>query len=359
MKVEEYLKKYGNKSFKEIKLNEIDMAIFSIISYVIFDDLKEEVLSIALEKILSRAKTYFDKLYRGIGLKDFLIDCKNAQRYENITISDYIDLYSKEEEKQFSALVFHLSKNKHLVAFRGTDKKIIAWKEDLHLSFNSLIPSQKEASKYLKKILIKHPGRLILTGHSKGGNLAIYAASTLDKVNLFRIQEIHNFDGPGFNFKACQKEDFLRLEKKIINYYPKHSIFGMILDAVGQAKFIQTDAFGLLQHDILNWKVRKEAFLKTKQSTFSIFIHSLIDELIKNADEESKKAFADDLFNLLGAQEDIDFSKINSMTSILKYLSKINDNYKNLDKKTQADLKNRLSKLYLISKDVYKKMKNN
>ena len=63
------------------------------------------------------------------------------------------------------------------IAFRGTDSTLVGWKEDFNMSFLPVIPSQHDALEYVEQISEHYKGRLYICGHSKGGNLAVYASA--------------------------------------------------------------------------------------------------------------------------------------------------------------------------------------
>ena len=79
-------------------------------------------------------------------------------------------------QMQFCALSFRLSDDSLFVAFRGTDDTIVGWKENFNMSFLDRVPSQEQAMEYLNAAAEKTAGGIYVTGHSKGGNLSIYAA---------------------------------------------------------------------------------------------------------------------------------------------------------------------------------------
>lgn len=61
---------------------------------------------------------------------------------------------------------------------------------------------------------------LIITGHSKGGNLAIYSAAMCRNSVLSRIVGIYNYDGPGFCFDIKKTENYSTISDKIHSYIP-------------------------------------------------------------------------------------------------------------------------------------------
>ena len=54
---------------------------------------------------------------------------------------------------------------------------MVGWKEDFNMAFKSPIPSQEEAVRYIEKASLYCNGKILTGGHSKGGNLAVYAAA--------------------------------------------------------------------------------------------------------------------------------------------------------------------------------------
>ena len=100
------------------------------------------------------------------------------------------------------------------VAYRGTDTSIVGWKEDLYMSFSDLIPSQIDAVSYLEYISKKIKKPIRVGGHSKGGNLAVYAAAFCSKSIQDKIINVYNNDGPGFSEKVIKTEGYKNIVKK-------------------------------------------------------------------------------------------------------------------------------------------------
>ena len=121
-----------------------------------------------------------------------------TNRFGSIELHDYINSVDTKTQTQFGAITFSLDKNNHYVAFRGTDNTIVGWKEDLNLAVQQEVPAQKRATSYLSDIASKYSGKLIVGGHSKGGNLALYSVFKAEKSIKDRIEKRVGFDGPGF-----------------------------------------------------------------------------------------------------------------------------------------------------------------
>lgn len=183
-------------NIKNDPFNEVDNLILSRISYFPFDNIVGEK-EISLNQAYNIYKNSKDK-GRILEKEDNLLFPKlaNSERFGNIKLSHYINNLDSQQEKQFSAITFNLPDNTIYVSFRGTDDTIVGWKEDLNMSFSLQVPAQLEATKYLENISPKFTQKIRVGGHSKGGNLAIFAASFANKKVQNKIINVYNNDGP-------------------------------------------------------------------------------------------------------------------------------------------------------------------
>ena len=102
--------------------------------------------------------------------------CADTRRYGNTRLSSYVNNVNIKIDKQFSAVGFHLNDGSLLVAFRGTDTSITGVKESAMLSYMFPVPAQIEALYYFQETASLSEGDVRVCGHSKGGNLAVFAA---------------------------------------------------------------------------------------------------------------------------------------------------------------------------------------
>ena len=78
------------------------------------------------------------------------------------------------------------------VAFRGTGGSYGQWKSNLN-AFNAVsVKEQEQATEFIRRLKFDH---ITVTGHSKGGNLAMFATITLGS----RIDRCVSFEGQGFS----------------------------------------------------------------------------------------------------------------------------------------------------------------
>ena len=191
--------KWRDLPLKKVEFNEIDNLILSRVSYFPFDELIKDEEKITLKEAYDRYQKINKKkeiIFLQKEDKDLFKILANSVRFSDTFISDYVNKINIEEEKQFSAITIFLQDDKIYVSYRGTDNTVIGWKEDFNMSFSNLVRSQVEAANYLNNIAKKYKNKIIVGGHSKGGNLAIYASVFCKYKYKKRIIKVYNNDGP-------------------------------------------------------------------------------------------------------------------------------------------------------------------
>lgn len=153
--------------------------------------------------------------------------CAGLKRYRDLPMHDYVNIIDGAMEMQFCACTWDLSRGECYIAFRGTDLTIAGWKEDLNMSFMT-VPSQKEAVAYTER-MARRGVALRLGGHSKGGNLAVYAGARVAPSVQERILRVYSFDGPGVDEETLGCQGYERISARIESYIPQSSVVGMLL----------------------------------------------------------------------------------------------------------------------------------
>ena len=268
--ITDYLEWRGDLSFKVSPFNEVDNLILAELSYIQLEK-KEKQTPITIKEAIT---AYFEKYDEKQIQSQFALSknpipffkaLQKSKRFGNLIIENYVNKISKKEEKQFSAMVIHINWNTIYIAFKGTDNTLVGWKEDLNMSFLPKIPAQQEAVAYLNKIVTWKNRHIYLGGHSKGGNLAIYAAVNARKNIKKRIKKIYNNDGPGFQEEFIAQATYSELLPKIVTILPVTSIIGMLLTQKGEYKVIKSNSIGIWQHDCLTWQVENTKFVALKE----------------------------------------------------------------------------------------------
>lgn len=203
----EYLKQYGDYSLEEKPFCDVDSLVLSQLSYLKFDGIVRDRVngaSVSMKDIADHAdydKLYADERYRKDNTALFT-GIINSRRFGKMRLWNYVNLIEPERESQFSAVVCGLSKELTYVVFRGTDENIVGWKEDLNLAFSKPVPGQLHSVPYLEQAARTIDGSFYVGGHSKGGNLAVYASMYCSAAVRERIGRIYDHDGPAFGRRS-------------------------------------------------------------------------------------------------------------------------------------------------------------
>ncbi len=205
-----------------------------------------------------------------------------------------------EREIQFAAVTFDLTDGSHYVAFRGTDSSIVGWREDFNMAFESPVPAQAAAVKYLNGVAARTSGPLILGGHSKGGNLAVYAAAHADPMLQSRIRAIYSFDGPGLDDATIASEGYANIARRIRSFVPQQSVIGLLLAYHPEYTVVKSNALSLLQHDSFSWQVLGTALLTaTELDVSSQLVDQTVHAWLSKVSREERRVFVDTVFDIL------------------------------------------------------------
>ena len=267
----DYIREYGEYTFDEKPLGEVDSLIFSQFAYLKLDGMvplvTENKKSVNLQFIRDHAdyeKLYADERYEKENRALFTAMLQ-SKRFRKVKLNCYSNIVEPEWETQFSAVTFLLTEDLAYLAYRGTDETIVGWKEDFNMAFLDPVPGQLFAVKYMDRVMQKLQHRFFVGGHSKGGNFAVYAALSCKEEEKDRILRVFNHDGPGFRPEVLKRLDYPSMDEKIIRILPHSSLVGMLFSpAACKYEVVESKTFGLLQHDPFTWLVEEDHFLKVK-----------------------------------------------------------------------------------------------
>ena len=181
--------------------------------------------------------------------RDLLRQTAVSRRFGEVRLFRYAEQFSETQQQQFSATAFLLDSDTVYVAFRGTDNTLTGWREDFNLSFLPYVPSQAAAAAYLWGILSLGFSNVYVGGHSKGGNLAVYAAVQMQPEDFPRIRAVYNNDGPGFVTDLFAEPQFQQLQERVYTFVPQASVVGMLLEHDEKYQVVYSTQKGFLQHD--------------------------------------------------------------------------------------------------------------
>jgi hypothetical protein len=349
----EYVKWRGDLTLKQSKFNEIDALILTRLSYFPFDQLiqpNEEATVEELSKRFEKADKSTMKILWEDDNELFPLMGK-SERFGKMSVTQYVNKINAEQEKQFSATTVILPDNTIFVTYRGTDATIVGWKEDFNMCFKSHIASQKDAVEYLNMVSKKYKRLIRIGGHSKGGNLAVYAAMFTNSKVKKRIINIYNNDGPGFDDEIIKTKEYKEILPKVHTYIPQSSVIGRLLNHEEKYTVVQSIQKGIMQHDLYSWQLEGKEFICLEKVTngSEIFDKTLKEWLI-NITPEQRGIVIDTAFDILNTTEVEYFSELkkNWFLNIRLMLGR----YKNLDDESKKVISEIVQKLVSTVKNI-------
>lgn len=334
----DYLDWRGDIGFEASPFNEVDSLILSELSYVDFKDYVGSDFSTPItlkeagEKLISdEGKAVFSMLF--LDTKEFtelLQKASASRRFGGIKLLNFVNNIDTDREMQFSAITYELYGDLIYIAFRGTDDTVVGWKEDLNMGVLETIPSQPSALAYLIHTATRFSNRkIILGGHSKGGNLAIYSAINSHSSIHSRIEHIYNHDGPGFLNGISNNDAFSKLEPRITTLIPQGSIVGMLLEHDEKYSIVESNKSGLLQHNGFSWEVMGTEFRKKPVTeTNSQIVDMTLKQYLAKSSLEERQRFVNGAAEIIAGFEqetlsDITADKIRNMIKVAKNMENI------------------------------------
>ena len=298
-------------SFADEPLNDVDSLILSTVAYFNFEHgaIGRIVPTELVPLPVAICGISHDDLYGGIWLArmgggEFLQALLASPRFMDLKVGYYINEVSSHFEKQFAAVTFFLPDGTAYAAFRGTDNSLAGWKEDFNLTFMKEVPSQISARTYLEDIAGTNPARLYVGGHSKGGNLAEYAALTCREQTFAKVERIFNHDGPGFAFEVSKRIDDAAYRAKLSKTVPESSVFGMLMEGRADYRVVQSTGVLFAQHASTHWVVENGDFVEVgKISPEAAILSSTMNSWAKSYEPEKRELFIDAVYDIFCAAD--------------------------------------------------------
>lgn len=353
----DYLTWRGDILFSQVSPNCVDALIFSALSYINYDDIVsgEAAETITLRETADQMIDVPDieGRYRVKKDMELLQVAAATERFGRVKMTCYQNIFNTEEETQFAAITFLLDDGTAFLTFRGTDRSLVGWKEDFNMTYQESVPAQRLARDYLRTFALNSRMALRVGGHSKGGNLAVYAAAKNDAEIRNRIIEIYNQDGPGFREAMMKDPGYLDIIPKIHTYVPESSVFGMLLKHKEPFTIIKSKYIGVMQHDPYNWEVLGNAFvLADELAPDSRLFDQTMDDWLVGMTNEERNEFSDTLFHLLMIGDTNQLKDIVRFQNIRAYLKTWH-----MDDDRRKIISTEMSKLVESAKRAYQKIK--
>ena len=354
--INDYLDWRGDLPITEkYRFNEIDSMILARFSYLIFNRINMEKKE-TIESIANKMQNFPNEEFRFNGDKELITKLGTSERFKDMLVTDFVETNEKETEKQFGAITIHNSEEEMYISYIGTDSTIYGWKEDFNMSFMDYVPCQIEGKKYFEKLASEYPNKKIrVGGHSKGGNVAIYAAIMSSKEEQDRIIKVYNYDGPGFNRKLVEQVKDEPIMKKIETYLPQDSVIGRIMEHKEKCEVVQSIEKGIMQHDIYSWQVLKDDLIKLESLTdTSEVINKTLTDWLENTTPKQRKVFMDAIFDLFYSTDADTFGELSkNISTNIRIIFKTYQNIEEEEKKTITEMLKLFAKAYfMVTKDV-------
>ena len=300
-----YLKWRGDLAFTERPFCEVDNLVLSELSYLDLGGIipgREENSSIHLQQAseLFYSQNRENKCADGPS-EDFLSVMASTKRYREVRLSHFAEKLDEQSGTDFCAFQIELGDGTIYVVFRGTSDSLLGWREDFSMSFQ-LMPSQKLAAEYLEQTLNREDVRYRVGGHSKGGNLAVYAAMMLPEEKQSKVMEIYSNDGPGLCPNFVDMKRYHAISSKLTRIVPEFSVIGALFENEEPSKIVKSSSSGFHQHDGVTWQIEGDHFCTVeKRSAECEYYNHIFDQWIESATVEQRKVFTNDLFDALEA----------------------------------------------------------
>ena len=320
-----YVDEFGGFTFLEKPFCEVDGMILSHLSYFVYDNVVpgpgEEKPAVAFSDI---AKLMDDKNFISVRWEEEknrrLFDkVMNARRYRNTGADYYVREMNSNEAIQFSAITFLLGSGEVFLSFRGTDDALVGWKEDAYMAYRTPVGAQLRSVEYAEQVVArlarKKNLRFYFGGHSKGGNLALYAGMSCAPEIKCRIARIYDMDGPGFRPDFLETLDYDGIKDKVLKLVPDESFVGMLMETKEDYTLIKSTQIGMAQHIALSWCVEGDRFQRAQESVPKRKeLYDRINRWIFRLEREQVGDFLDNLFQI------VEITEANTLTD-LKTLS--------------------------------------
>lgn len=305
-----YLDYNKNRSFKDFAFNEADILCLNELGYFCFEELdasidfsKDVNLHEVLMPYVTGEKPFNHSFLVTEERVKLLQKVVASKRFVNLNLSDYVNDVDAEYERQFSAMVFTLPEiNHHQLVFRGTDDTMIGWKEDFKLTYVQEIPAHRAAVAYLEAYFEKYAVKVTVSGHSKGGNLALYAVAHVNDLLREQIEKVYMLDAPGLQEKGLESDGYKAIRERVTVIRPEESIVGIMLYNDIEPIVVKSNASGIMQHAVTSWQFNEETgelILAERQTDLSQNLEKTFKQWMKELSSQELKILFDILFDTL------------------------------------------------------------
>ncbi|MCA0385302.1 MAG: DUF2974 domain-containing protein [Firmicutes bacterium] len=342
--------------FQEKEFSAVDSLVLSQLSYLNFEDFVPSSFGTSCKILMKDIASCgnLDRLFLNVrdvsGNRKLFSVLIESNRYKNIELLYYKSVIDTQSEMQFAATTFLLDDETAYIAYRGTDSTFVGWKEDFNMVFLYPIPAQEKGLSYLNDIASFLPNKLRVGGHSKGGNIAIYASINSKKSIRKRIIQIYNHDGPGFLKEIYNSKEFMDVKDRVRTTIPQTSVIGLLLQANYEYETVESNRLGIMQHDPFSWIIDNEDFSYCSNiSKRANYLNQTINQWVYSVDIDKRELFVNTLYQVIQSTK---ATSVYDFTDDWKNKAfNVLYSIKNIDLETRKFLFGTILALFVIAKD--------
>lgn len=323
--IKDYLNFYKNTSLEEVNINELDILLFSILSYLPIKSFNVELSISEFIKYVEKTVDKNDYSKMGKIAYEMLNSIKDSKRYKSLRVKNFMNI--KNESVQFGACIFYMGVNT-IFSYKGTDGSVIGWYENFRLGYYYPTNTQIMAINYLMKNVKFNDKNIYVCGHSKGGNLALVSSLETNNNIFKRIKKIYNFDGPGLLKEEFNSSKFNKIKDKLVTIVPSSSVVGVLLNMDNYSVVESNNTF-VYEHYPTSWKVFGNYFIPSKLSSMSKKLHESTTTNLESLDRDKVKEVIESLIKSMNMKYDEHFDfNVNDILNTLKNMNNVNEEVK-------------------------------
>ena len=175
-----------------------------------------------------------------------------SARFGGLRVRDAVTRLTSSPLAQFGAVTFIDEAGAAYVVFRGTDASAVGWAEDARFGLDFPTDSQRWAANYLAYAASRAEGPIVVVGHSKGANLALYAAAATPPA----LEGVYAFDPVGFPASVIDDGFFERIDGLMRIYVTAGSWVSPLLPLPASATVVASSWPGPLSHNPYAWRAQ-------------------------------------------------------------------------------------------------------
>lgn len=288
----DYLHWRGDLPMADVPFNPVDGLILSWFAAMPMKNPVAATLGAEAARLAETAEGDGERFLRAIA---------GSRRFGEMALKRFEEKFSEQEQMQFAAMTVLTGDGRAFVAYRGTDATLVGWKENFNMAYADEVPAQREAARYLDQAAsLGVP--LCVGGHSKGGNLAVYAAARCGGGTQARLALVLNYDGPGLSAAVMDSIGYRAVEPRVETWLPEESIVGILLERSPRYRVVRSDAVGALQHSPYTWQVTCDGFETLGElSGLSLYADRTIRDWLDSMSLSERQAFVEALYDIVGA----------------------------------------------------------